>query len=153
LIGYSFISVKGDKTALSLIQGKNGSSLKRVAPAIMSRFIKVNFTGKKHDLGFSLMNQLSVAEKRFPRAHQDIAADYFALRKVHTGTRWTFTEGRNTAWAGTLSTHAHTERKSSAGGCVLMDDGSVWHSDRDYKSAEHNLLWSNDPAIWRPLRF
>jgi phage FluMu gp28-like protein len=127
-----------------------------------SRFLKVNFTGKKHDLGFALMNQLSVAEKRFPRAHQDIAADYFALRKVHTGTRWVFTEGRNTlnsashcdiAWAGALATHAHTERKSSAGGSVLMEDGTFWHSDRDYKSAEHNLLWSSDPAIWRPLRF
>jgi len=85
-----------------------------------SRFSKVNFTGKKHDLGFSLMNQLSVAEKRFPHAHQDIAADYFALRKVYTGTRWIFTEGRNTlnsashcdiAWAGALATHAHTERR------------------------------------------
>jgi hypothetical protein len=94
--------------------------------------------------------------------HQDIASDYFALRKVYTGTRWVFTEGRNTlnsashcdiAWAGALATYAHTQRKSSAGGCVLMEDGSVWHSDRDYKSAEHNLLWSNDPSIWRPLRF
>ena len=62
------------------------------------------------------MNQLSVAEKRFPRSEQDIAADFFALRKAYTGTRWVFTEGRNTlnpashcdiAWAGALATHAH----------------------------------------------
>ena len=52
-----------------------------------SRFLSVNFTAKKHDLGFSLMNQLSVAEKRFPRSEQDIAADYFALRKSHTGAK------------------------------------------------------------------
>ena len=79
------------------------------AALFSSRFLKVNFAAKKHDLGFSLMNQLSVCEKRFPRCHHGIAADYFALRKVHTGTRWAFNEGRNTsnpashcdiAWAG-----------------------------------------------------
>ncbi len=85
-----------------------------------SRFFKVNFASKKQDLGFSLMNQLSVSEKRFPRSHQDIAADYFALRKLYTGTQWLFTESRNTfnpashcdiAWAGALASHAHTERR------------------------------------------
>src|SRR2546425_13353183 len=74
-----------------------------------SRFLSVNFTAKKHDLGFALMNQLSVAEKRFPRGEQDIAADYFALRKTFTANKWVFSEGRNTsnpashcdiAWAG-----------------------------------------------------
>ena len=83
-------------------------------------FSKVNFAAKKHDLGFSLMNQLSVAEKHFPRSETDIAADYFALRKTHTGTRWVFSEGRNTlnpashcdiAWAGALASYAHTERR------------------------------------------
>ena len=107
------------------------------------------------------MNQLSIAEKRFPKSEQDIAADYFALRKSHSGAKWVFSEGRNTlnpnshcdiAWAGALATHAHTERKSSIGACVLMEDGSVWHSDRDYKSAEHNLLWGDNPNIWQPLR-
>jgi phage FluMu gp28-like protein len=89
------------------------------ASRFCSRFTKVNFAAKKHDLGFALMNQLSVSEKRFPRTEQDIAADYFALRKVYTGTRWAFNEGRNTfnpashcdiAWAGALATHAHTSR-------------------------------------------
>jgi phage FluMu gp28-like protein len=88
-----------------------------------SRFTAVNFTGKKHDLGFSLMNQLSVAEKRFPRADQDIAADFFALRKHFTGSKWVFSEGRNSynpashcdiAWAAALSSHAHTIKKSTA---------------------------------------
>lgn len=82
------------------------------------RFLKVNFSGKKHDLGFALMNQLSVVQKRFPRSEGDIAADYFALLKTHTGTRWAFSEGRNSlngashcdiAWAGALATHAHIE--------------------------------------------
>ena len=50
-------------------------------------FSSVYVASKKHDLGFSLMNQLSVAEKRFPKSEQDIAADYFALRKNHTGTK------------------------------------------------------------------
>ena|ERR1041384_2230379 len=90
------------------------------ASKFYSRFLKVNFASKKHDLGCALMNQLSVAEKRFPKSEPDIAADYFALRKVYTGTRWIFNEGRNTfnpvshcdiAWAGALATHAHTERQ------------------------------------------
>src|SRR6266700_8100021 len=127
------------------------------AKEFSSRFLKVNFTGKKHDLGFSLMNQLSVAEKRFPRAHQDIAADYFALHKLHTGTRWVFNERRNTlnaashcdiAWAGALATHAHTERKSTAGACVVYDH---WDGVNDSNAAafeklspEERMLWSND---------
>jgi phage FluMu gp28-like protein len=103
-----------------------------------SRFLKVNFAGKKSDLGFALMNQLSVAEKRFPRSQQDIAADFFAVRKFYSGTRWTFTEGRNTynpashcdiAWAGALATHAHTERKGGIGACILLENGMVSHSD------------------------
>ena len=126
-----------------------------------SRFLKVNFTAKKQDLGFSLMNQLSVAEKRFPRSQQDIAADFFALRKFYTGTRWTFSEGRNTlnpashcdiAWAGALATHAHTQNKGSIGCAVLMDDGTVLHSDRP-RSREQEMLLSDDPRIWRPFPF
>jgi phage FluMu gp28-like protein len=91
------------------------------------KFFKVNFSREKHDLGFALMNQLSVVQKRFPRSEADIAADYFALQKTHTGTRWAFSEGRNTlnaashcdiAWAGALATHAHLERPWSYGSLV-----------------------------------
>jgi phage FluMu gp28-like protein len=60
-----------------------------------SRFSPVNFASEKHDLGFALMSQLSSAEKHFPRSEGDIASDYFALRKTHTGTRVVFGEGRN----------------------------------------------------------
>jgi phage FluMu gp28-like protein len=75
-------------------------------------FSKINFASKKSELGFALMNQLSVAEKRFPRSDQDIAADFFALRKVFASTRWIFTESPNTfntashcdiAWAAAIS--------------------------------------------------
>ncbi|HEV2391918.1 MAG TPA: hypothetical protein VG146_06090 [Verrucomicrobiae bacterium] len=92
-----------------------------------SRFTKVNFAAKKQDLGFSLMNQLSSVEKRFPRNQQDIAADFFALRKAYNGTRWIFSETNNSynpashcdiAWAGALATLAHTERKVSAGAMI-----------------------------------
>ena len=104
-----------------------------------SRFLKVNFASKKHDLGFALMNQLSVAEKRFPRSEQDIASDYFALRKTFTGSKWAFSEGRNTsnpashcdiAWAGALATHAHTERTCSIGAAVGYDTG--WFDGREF---------------------
>ena len=124
------------------------------------RFLSVNFSSKKSDLGFSLMNQLSVAEKRFPRSEQDIAADFFALHKVFTGSKWIFTEGRNTfnpashcdiAWAGALATHAHTENKPTLACAVLMEDGTVLHSDRP-RSREQEMLLSDDPRIWRRLR-
>jgi phage FluMu gp28-like protein len=82
------------------------------------KFTKVNFSAKKQDLGFALMNQLSVAEKHFPKNQPDIAADFFALRKTFTGNKWLFTEGRNNnnpnshcdiAWAAALATFAHTQ--------------------------------------------
>ena len=88
-----------------------------------NRFTPVNFSGRKHDLGFALANQLSSAEKRFPKSHQDIAADYFALRKSYTGKKWIFTEGRNShnpvshcdiAWAGALASEAHSRKRSNA---------------------------------------
>ncbi len=91
------------------------------------RFLKVNFGGKKHDLGFTIMNQLSAGEKHFPKSEADVAADYFALRKTHTGTRWAFSEARNSlnaashcdiAWAGALATHAHLEVPYSTG-CLV----------------------------------
>ena len=58
-----------------------------------SRFTSVNFGSKKHDLGFALMNQLATAQKRFPKSEQDIASDFFALRKSYEGARWIFSEG------------------------------------------------------------
>ncbi len=58
-------------------------------------FSRVNFAARKSELGFALMNQLSVAEKRFPRSEQDVAADFFALRKAFVSTRWLFSESSN----------------------------------------------------------
>ncbi len=92
------------------------------AQQFRNRFFPVNFASKKHDLGFSLMNQLSVAEKRFPVGEPDIAADYFALRKNFAGKKWIFSEGRNNfneashcdiAWAGALATEANNQKKSN----------------------------------------
>ena len=84
------------------------------------RFTPVNFSAKKHDLGFALMNQLATAQKRFPKSEQDIAADFFALRKSFAGSRWAFSEGRNSlnpvshcdiAWAAALATEAHNANR------------------------------------------
>jgi hypothetical protein len=81
------------------------------------QFTPVNFSSEKHDMGFALMNQLATAEKRFPRNWQDVACDFFALRKTHNGGRWVFTAGNNNllecshcdiAWGGALSTKAGT---------------------------------------------
>jgi hypothetical protein len=86
------------------------------------------------------------------------------LRKAHNGTKWAFGEGRNSlneashcdiAWAGALATHAHTERKCSAGASVVYDhyDGVNASNAEAYAklSPEQRMLWSNDPNIWRPL--
>ncbi|HWH70208.1 MAG TPA: hypothetical protein VNT26_12545 [Candidatus Sulfotelmatobacter sp.] len=86
------------------------------------------------------MNQLATAQKRFPKAHQDIAADYFALRKIFTGAKWVFTEEPNPlnpashcdiAWSAALASHAHTERRNAPGAAVIMGngwfDGREWH--------------------------
>jgi len=129
------------------------------ASRLPGRFLKVNFAAKKHDLGFTLMNQLSVAEKRFPRSHQDIAADYFALRKCHTGAKWVFSETANSsnpsshcdiAWAGALAAHAYIQRKCHVGAAVLLEDGSISSTSRP-RSPLTQILLSDDPNIWRPL--
>ena len=105
-----------------------------------NRFLPVNFTANKHDLGFSLMNQLSIAEKRFPKNEQDIAADYFALRKFHNGAKWVFTEGRNSfnpashcdiAWAGALASAAHNRRRPSCGIGVATGYGFATYDTAD----------------------
>ena len=78
-------------------------------------FTAVNFASEKHDLGFALMNQLSVGEKIFPKSQPDVTQDFFALRKIYSGKSWKFTEGRNLlnpashcdiAWSGALATKA-----------------------------------------------
>ena len=90
------------------------------------------------------MNQLAVAQKRFPISEQDIAADYFALRKSFNGSRWVFSEGRNSlnpvshcdiAWAGALAAYAHTERKSSCGAAVAFDTG--WFDGKEFHPYTH----------------
>jgi len=105
----------------------------------------VNFGSKKHDLGFGLMKQLSVSEKRFPKNEQDIAADYIALRKTYNGTKWVLSERRNTsnlashcdiAWAGALATCAHTEPRCTVGAAFMMEDGTIFSSD-DPKRRDH----------------
>lgn len=88
------------------------------------RFTPINLGTKKHDVGFALMNQLSLAQKRFPQSEPDIASDFFALRKNFVGSRWVFSESRNfqnlashcdIAWAGGLATEAHNSRTGPIG--------------------------------------
>jgi phage FluMu gp28-like protein len=79
------------------------------------QFDCVNFKSEKSDMGTTLMNQLSAAEKRFPVNQPDIAHDYFAMQKTFTGQRWVFHETKNQlnanshcdiAWSGGLSSKA-----------------------------------------------
>ena len=100
-----------------------------------SRWKSVNFASKKHDLGFNLMNQLSVAQKRFPASEHDIANDYFALKKMFNGSKWAFSEGKNAlnaashcdiAWAGALASEAPKE--GGGFGISVMNDDGTWSS-------------------------
>ncbi len=90
-------------------------------------FTGINFSRDKHNMGFALMNQLAIAEKIIPTGEDDIAQDYFALRKNFAGGRWIFTAGRNNlnpashgdiAWAGALATKAD----ESAGAGAFTSD-------------------------------
>ena len=94
------------------------------------QFAAVNFSSEKHDIGFVLMNQLSVAEKIFPKGQPDVAQDFFSLRKIFSGQKWKFTEGRNhlnaashcdIAWAGALATKADVAGAWGGGrGAILI---------------------------------
>jgi phage FluMu gp28-like protein len=95
------------------------------------KFTRVNFGAKKHDLGLCLMNQLATTKKRFPKSEQDIAADYFALRKYFTGSKWAFSEGRNStnpnshcdiAWAGALASFVNIDEYQQVSAAVAPDD-------------------------------
>ena len=119
------VQAAGDSTGL-------GKQICWEAGQHFGSFTSVNFSSKKHDLGFALMNQLATAQKRFPRAEQDVAADYFAVRKFFQASRWLFSETSNNlnpashcdiAWAGALATHVHLENKGSVGAAVLYDSG------------------------------
>jgi phage FluMu gp28-like protein len=88
------------------------------------QFQGVNFSSSKHDMGHTIMNELSTAEKILPLDHDDIAQDFFAMRKVFSGGKWKFLEGRNNlnpnshcdmAWAGALASKADG---NSSGGTI-----------------------------------
>ena len=92
--------------------------------AFPNRFTGVSFSSRKHDIGFALMNQLSTAEKRFPRSEQDIAADYFALRKSFHVSRWIFSEGNNAA-----NPNSHCDIAWEGGDtCMQHSVRRPWHS-------------------------
>lgn len=96
----------------------------QTAKEFPQRFHPVNFRSKKHDMGAVLMGQLQSAQKRFPRDEKDVGADYFALRKMHIGGTWKFSESKNPlnpashcdiAWAGALSSEAGNHIVSNFG--------------------------------------
>jgi hypothetical protein len=100
------------------------------------------------------MNQLSVGEKRFPRSEYDIAADFFALRKVFSGTKWIFTEAANTsnpashcdiAWAGALATQAHTVQRSGIGAIV------VYPTEEEQNAAPNRGYYGCEPPPLKPV--
>jgi phage FluMu gp28-like protein len=107
--GLTAVRAAGDETGLGR------QICWETAAEFPNQFIGVNFASKKHDLGHGLMNELSVGEKIFPTGQDDIAQDYFSLRKIFSGGKWVFSAGRNNlnpashgdiAWAGALAGYA-----------------------------------------------
>ena len=103
---------------------------------------------RKHDIGFALMNQLSVAEKHFPRNEQDIAADYFALRKSFHGSKWIFSEGNNAA-----NPNSHCDIEWAGWRRRRIFPGSIrragrWHDlNAEKEQALHGLVLGRAPAV------
>jgi len=104
----------------------------RTTQEFPNQFEGVNFSSKKHEMGHALMNQLSTAEKILPLAqeHDDIAQDFFSMRKIFSGGKWHFTEGRNNlnpnshcdiAWAGGLATKADEGADYATGGYQAIE--------------------------------
>ncbi|MCX6952904.1 MAG: hypothetical protein NTV51_12180 [Verrucomicrobia bacterium] len=119
----------GDKTGLGM------KICWELEQHFQGRFEGHNFASQKHEMGFTLMNQLATAEKRFPREWQDVAADFFALRKTHTGKKWIFSEGTNNlldfshcdiAWGGALASRAGQQ----VGYQGATEDIQAWGSPR-----------------------
>lgn len=109
--GLSDIRGRGDETGLGR------QICWETAAEFPGAFEGVNFKGNKHDMGFELMNAITVGDIVWPDAteHADIAQDFFSLRKHHAGGSWKFSETKNLlnsashcdiAWAGALSLNA-----------------------------------------------
>lgn len=108
-------------------------------------FTPVNFASSKHDMGFSLMNQLATAEKIMPKNEPDIAQDFFGLRKIYSGKRWTFTESRNLlnpashcdiAWAGALASKA--DEQNAAPGTFAVFGGTDKLGQHDFSQGRRH---------------
>jgi phage FluMu gp28-like protein len=91
-------------------------------------FSSVNFKSDKHNMGFTLMNQLQAAEKQWPAKEKDILTDYFALRKLYSSGGWKFSEGVNNlnkvshcdmAWSGAMATRAASQARSTYWGALI----------------------------------
>lgn len=117
------------------------------AQQFQGAFHPVNFRSEKHLMGMALMNQLSAAEKQWPRNQKDIGSDYFAMRKLWQGGRWIFTEGANLlnpashcdiAWSGALAGKAAQQQPAAPGTIVPfggdarggLDRQAIRHSRR-----------------------
>jgi phage FluMu gp28-like protein len=106
------ITGRGDETGL----GKD--TCWHMTQEFPGRFLGVNFSRSKADMGTLLMTQLSEHRKVMPDNHPDIPADFYALQKTIQGNKVIFHEGPNEfndashcdiAWAGALASQADKE--------------------------------------------
>jgi hypothetical protein len=67
------------------------------------------------------------------------------------------------AWAGALATHAHTQQDRTPGAAVGCGNGiigmdGVWrplntNPQMTQEENERRMILSDDPKIWKPLRY
>lgn len=100
----------------------------------IGRFEGINFSSSKQDMGISLMSAISEQNFILPDDNDDIAQDFYSIRKNWTGGKWVFSATQNIlneashadiAWSGALALKADENN----GGTAEFEGGI-----RDYKS-------------------
>lgn len=122
----SDIHMRGDETGLGR------STCWEFAARYPQRFAGLGFSKEKVNLGTLLMGRLAEMGMIMPDSivHQDIPADFFALRKVMQGGKVIFSEGPNEfndashcdiAWAGALACRAEADSGQAFGAATGGD--------------------------------
>ncbi len=97
-----------------------------LAAEFSGRFEGINFSSSKTDMGVALMFALNEQSFIIPDDNDDIAQDFYSIRKNWTGGKWVFSAGQNIlneashadiAWSGALALRAD----SMTGGVVSVD--------------------------------
>jgi phage FluMu gp28-like protein len=117
-----------------------------VAAEFSGRFEGINFSSSKTDMGVALMFALNEQSFIIPDDNDDIAQDFYSIRKNWTGGKWVFSAGQNIlneashadiAWSGALALRAD----SLTGGVVTVDT-DLGDGETEEEIANHGRLYA-----------